>query len=84
MELNPFEWGLPWYYYSIGGIILVFSIVFIVIYISSRSKEDGSPRWPKYWDRDYTPTKIGKENSSKNTFSQNSEEYRKWKEGEED
>ena len=81
MELNPFEWGLPWYYYSIGGIILIFTIVFFVIYISSRLKEAGPEGVT-----DYTQplTEVGKENSSKKTISHDSEEYRQWKEGEED
>ena len=82
MDLNPFEWGLPWYYYSIGALILIFTIVFFVIYISSRSKEAGPEEVTDYTHNPLTET--GKENSSKKTISHDSEEYRQWKEGEED
>ena len=80
MELNPFEWGLPWYYYSIGGIILVFSIVFILIYISSWSKETG-PEGVMDHTQTLQQSEVGKENSSKNTISHDSEKYREWKDG---
>ena len=80
MELNPFEWGLPWYYYSIGGIILVFSIVFILIYISSWSKEAG-PEGVVDHTQTLQQSEVGKEKSSKNTISHDSEKYRKWKDG---
>ena len=80
MELNPFEWGLPWYYYSIGGIILVFSIVFILIYISSWSKEAG-PEGVVDHTQTLQQSEVGKENSSKGTISHDSEKYREWKDG---
>ena len=80
MELNPFEWGLPWYYYSIGGIILVFSIVFILIYISSWSKEAG-PEGVMDHTQTLQQSEVGKENSSKSTISHDSEKYREWKDG---
>ena len=80
MELNPFEWGLPWYYYSIGGLILVFTIVFFAIYISSRSKEAG-PEGVMDHTQTLQQSEVGKENSSKNTISHDSEKYREWKDG---
>ena len=76
MELNPFEWGLPWYYYSSGGLILVFTIVFFVIYMISRSKITRSERVDNY-----IQIGKGKENSDNHIISQDSDEYRKWKEG---
>ena len=65
-----------WYYYSSGGLILVFTIVFFVIYMIPRSKVDGAERVDEC-----IQTEVGKENSDNNTFSQDSEDYHKWKQG---
>tara|TARA_B100001245_G_scaffold219849_1_gene189960 strand:+ start:602 stop:778 length:177 start_codon:yes stop_codon:yes gene_type:complete len=57
VELNPFEWGLPWYYYSIGGAILIFAPIFFFWFLSrmNSSKKEVSEREPlvkekKWWE----------------------------------
>ena len=82
MELNPFEWGLPWYYYSIGALVIVFGVIFLVIFFLSGKRNETESLWRhRMEEAERRQTEIGKENSNNNTFSQDSEEYSKWKKG---